>query len=53
VNLFRGSLRLNIGRYGSAEKVEQEIDEINTENNLSMKQYGDSYRRPQRGYRRY
>jgi len=45
VNLFRGSLRLNIGRYGSAEKVDQEI-EVNTENNLSSKQYGDSYRRP-------
>ena len=52
VNLFRGSLRLSIGRYGSAEKVDQEIDEVNTENNLSMKQYGGSYRRP-RDYRRY
>lgn len=52
-NLFRGSLRLNIGRYGTAEKVDREMDEVNTENNLSMKQYGDQYRRPQRGYRRY
>ncbi len=52
-NLFRGSLRLNIGRYGSAEKVDQEMEEVNTENNLSLKQYGDSYRRPMRSYRRY
>jgi replication factor A1 len=52
-NLFRGSLRLNIGRYGTAEKVDQEIEEVNTENNLSTKQYGDSYRRPMRRQRRY
>lgn len=50
-NLFRGSLRLNIGRYGTAEKVDQEIEEVNTENNLSTKQYGESYRRPTRRYR--
>ncbi len=52
-NLFRGSLRLNIGRYGTAEKVDQEIEEVNTENNLSTKQYGESYRRPMRRQRRY
>jgi replication factor A1 len=52
-NLFRGSLRLNIGRYGTAEKVDQEVEEVNTENNLSTKQYSDSFRRPTRGYRRY
>lgn len=38
-SLFRGSLRLNIGRYGTAEKVDKEIGEVNTENNLSEKQY--------------
>ncbi len=52
-NIFRGSLRLNIGRYGSAEKVDKEFEEVNTENNLSTKQYGDSYRRPPRRSRRY
>lgn len=52
-NIFRGSLRLNIGRYGTAEKVDQEFEEVNTENNLSMKQYGDSYRGPPRRSRRY
>lgn len=40
VNLFRGSMRLNIGRYGSFEVVtEPVIKEVNTENNLSSKQY--------------
>jgi len=34
-SLFRGFLRLNIGRHGAAEKVEREIGEVNTENNLS------------------
>lgn len=40
VNLFRGSMRLNIGRYGSFETVtESPIKEANTQNNLSSKQY--------------
>jgi len=40
VNLFRGNMRLNIGRYGSFEVVaEPQIKEVNTENNLSSKQY--------------
>jgi len=40
VTLFRGSMRLNIGRYGSFEVVaEPVIEKVNTENNLSSKQY--------------
>jgi len=40
VNLFRGYMRLNIGRYGSFEIVtESPIKEVNTQNNLSSKQY--------------
>ena len=40
VNLFRGNMRLNIGKYGSYEVVEDSpIDEVNTENNLSDKKY--------------
>jgi len=40
VNLFRGNIRLNIGRYGSFEVVtEPMIKEVNTENNVSSKQY--------------
>ncbi|MCW4020307.1 MAG: single-stranded DNA-binding protein [Candidatus Bathyarchaeota archaeon] len=33
--LFKGSLRLNIGRTGHMEKVDKEVGEVNTKNNLS------------------
>jgi replication factor A1 len=39
VTLFRGSMRLNIGRYGSFELVDEGPSEINTENNLSEKEF--------------
>jgi len=40
INLLRGSMRLNIGRYGSFEIVkEPQIKEVNIGNNLSSKQY--------------
>lgn len=44
-NLFRGSLRLNMGKYGTAEEVETEID-VDTKKNLSEERHGDtSWRR--------
>ena len=47
INLFRGSMRLNIGRYGNLISLEESpISEVKTENNLSDKQY------EQWGYRR-
>jgi replication factor A1 len=57
VNLFRGSMRLNVGRYGNLELVEESpISEVNTENNLSEKRYEESRRyppsRPSYGYGR-
>lgn len=40
VNLFKGNMRLNIGRYGSFEvTTESPIKEVNTQNNLSEKKY--------------
>jgi len=49
VNLFRGSMRLNLGRFGSYELVESApFDEVNLDNNLSSKQF----ERPQRSYGR-
>ena len=51
VNLFRGNMRLNIGKYGSYEVLEDSpIAEVNTENNLSDKRYEQErrYRRPYR-----
>ena len=49
--VFKGSLRLNIGRYGSLEEVEDGEDiEVNSENNLSDKVYEQERRyRPRYG----
>ncbi|MBS7632768.1 hypothetical protein KEJ15_03985 [Candidatus Bathyarchaeota archaeon] len=48
VNLFRGNMRLNIGRYGTLEISEQPIAEVNTDNNVSNQVY-EQPRRPFRG----
>jgi len=59
VNLFRGNMRLNIGRYGSFKLLEESpITEVNTENNLSDKRYEQErryqpYRQPGYGGRGY
>ncbi len=47
ISLFRGSMHLNIGRYGTFEKIEEEvISEVNTENNVSEKTYEQRPRYP-------
>jgi replication factor A1 len=53
-NLFHGSLRLNMGKYGTAEKVDMNIEEVNTKNNLSQERHGDTswFKASQRPYRR-
>ena len=53
INLFRGSMRLNLGRYGSYEVLEEApFEDVNLENNLSSKVFEqrDRYggRRPRR-----
>jgi len=49
VTLFRGNMRLNIGRYGTLELAKEPLaGEANTENNLSTKVY-EQERRPFRG----
>ena len=60
VNLFRGSMRLNLGRYGSYETLEEApFEDVNLDNNLSSKvfeqQRGGYGRQRSRGYgqRRY
>jgi replication factor A1 len=51
VNLFRGNMRLNIGRYGTLEMAEQPLTvEVNTTNNVSNQIY-EQPRRPFRGRR--
>jgi len=39
VSLFRGSMRLNIGRYGSLETGAPPIENVNADNNLSNKEF--------------
>lgn len=49
INLFRGNMRLNIGRYGTLEISDQALTgEANTENNKSNEVY-EQPRRPFRG----
>jgi len=37
--VFKGSLRLNTGKSGRMEKIENKIGEVNTRNNLSERTY--------------
>jgi len=49
VNLFRGNMRLNIGKYGTLEMSDQPLaGEVNKENNVSTQVY-EEQRRPFRG----
>ena len=49
VTLFKGNMRLNIGKYGKLEPAESPLEaEVNTENNVSSKTY-EQERRPYRG----
>jgi replication factor A1 len=55
VSLFKGSMRLNIGRYGSFEDSEEGPAEVNTDNNMSDKQFEQerrSFRPRDSGYSR-
>ncbi len=44
VSVYRGSMRLSTGRYGSIEPANEEIQDVNTENNISEKQVESSWR---------
>ena len=51
VTLFKGNIRLNIGKYGKLEMAKEPLTvEVNTENNVSSKAY-EQERRPFRGGR--
>ena len=49
VRPFKGSMRLNIGRYGSLEPAETALGDVNTQNNLSDKQVEERPYRPYGG----
>jgi len=46
--LFRGNLRLNVGRYGKLEAAEEAIEEVNMEVDMSAEEHEDD--RPRRSY---
>lgn len=49
VTLFKGNIRLNIGKYGKLEPAKEPLSaEVNTENNVSSKTY-EQQRRPYGG----
>ena len=49
VTLFKGNMRLNIGKYGKLDMAKEPLaGEVNTENNVSSKTY-EQERRPFRG----
>lgn len=53
VTLFRGNMRLNVGRYGTLEISKEPLEvEVNTENNMSSKVYEQERRPFRRGPRR-
>ena len=43
--LFRGNLRLNIGKYGEVSEAEEGIEEINEEVDMSAEEHEDTRRR--------
>jgi replication factor A1 len=43
--LFRGNLRLNIGRYGELSEAEEAIDEVNMDVDMSAEEHEDNRRR--------
>ena len=47
--LFRGNLRLNIGKYGELGDAEEAIEEVNSEVNMSAEEHEREYR-PRRSY---
>jgi replication factor A1 len=44
VRLFRGSMQLNTGRYGSLTPSDEVINETNVDNNMSNRQYEEEQR---------
>ena len=46
--LFRGNLRLNVGRYGKLEQAEDDIEDVNMTVDMSAEEHEDN--RPRRSY---
>lgn len=39
ISLYKGNMRLNIGKYGSMEETAETVASVNTENNISSRSY--------------
>jgi replication factor A1 len=39
ISLYKGNMRLNIGKYGTMEDTAEAVGEVNTENNISNRSY--------------
>ena len=39
ITLFRGNMRLNIGKYGTLEEPTETLEQVNSENNISSRSY--------------
>lgn len=50
VSLVRGHMRLNVGKYGTFQKVEVEIPDVKTDNDLSAKEHERPRRESPGGY---
>lgn len=42
ISIFKGSMRLNVGRFGSISPSDAEIPDVNEDNNLSSREIGYS-----------
>lgn len=51
VSLFQGSMRLNIGRFGTLEPSEKAVENVKTDNNLSDRHFEEE--RGYQSFRRY
>ena len=51
VSFFKGSMRLNVGRYGSIVKSETDLGEVSQTNNMSEKNFGEAAYRPRGRFR--
>ena len=47
VSVFRGSMRLGAGRFGTVTKIDEELPEVNASNNISNQEVEE---RPRRSY---
>jgi len=50
ISLFKGNIRLNVGKFGEIKKLEDKDTSVNKENNVSTKHFRDERRRDRFGF---